>query len=90
MRHVDHGDAEPLLQRADFAAQVLAQLRVEIGQRLVEQTDRRLGDERTPKRDALLLAAGQLRRLAAQQRLEAEQGRHLVEPLRHFGFRRAV
>ena len=62
-----------LLQRADFAAHFLAQLRVEVGQRLVHQAHRRLGDDRAAERDALLLAAGELGRLALEQFLQAEQ-----------------
>ena len=60
--HIDRGDAEPMLQLAQFDAHVGAQLGVEIGQRLVEQQHRRLEHEGARQRDALLLAAGQLRR----------------------------
>ena len=52
-----------------------AQLRVEVRQRLVHQADRRLGDDRAAERDALLLAAGELRRLAVEQRRRARAGR---------------
>ena len=69
---VEHGDAEAALQRADLAPHLDAQLRVEIGERLVHQADRRLGDDRAAERDALLLAARELRGLALEQRLEAE------------------
>ncbi len=82
---IDHGDAELLLQRPDFAAHLGAQLGVEIGQRLVHQTDRRLGDDGAAERDALLLAAGKLRRLALEQRIEAEQRRHAVQTPRPLG-----
>jgi hypothetical protein len=37
VRHVDGGDAELLLQLADLAAHLDAQLGVEVGERLVEQ-----------------------------------------------------
>ena len=79
---IDHGDAELLLQRADFAAHLGAQLGVEIGQRLVHQTHRRLGDDGAAERDALLLAAGQLRRFARKQRLKPEQRGDVCEPPR--------
>ncbi len=48
------------LQRPDLAPHLLAQLRVEVGERLVHQADRRLGDDRAAERHALLLAAGEL------------------------------
>ena len=44
-----------------------AQRGVEVGERLVEQEDERLLDERPAERDALLLAARQLARLALEQ-----------------------
>ena len=37
VRHVDHCHSEPLLQRADFSAHFVAQLRIEVGKRLVHQ-----------------------------------------------------
>ena len=54
--------AEALLQVADLLAHLPAQPRVEIGQRLVEQQHRGLEHQRARDRDALLLAARQLRR----------------------------
>ena len=59
---VDEGDAELLLQPLQLGAHLDAQERVERRQRLVEQQDLRLGDQRARERDALLLAARQLRR----------------------------
>ena len=90
MGHIDHGDAEPLLQAADLAAQLLPELGIEIGERLVEQADRRLGDQRAAERDALLLAAGELRGLAPQQRFQPEQRRDPVEPRAISRLRRAA
>ena len=49
-----------------------AQMLVERGKRLVQQQDLRVGDEDTRQRDALLLAAGQLRGIVPGQRLELE------------------
>ena len=43
----------------DDGAHLHAELRVQIGQRLVHQQDVRLDDQRTRQRDALLLAAGE-------------------------------
>jgi hypothetical protein len=55
------------LQREDFAAHIGAQLRVQVRQRFVHQTDRRLGNDSAPQRDALLLAARKLARPAVEQ-----------------------
>ena len=77
---VEHRDAEPLLQRPDLAAHLHAKLRVEVRQGLVHQADRRPGDDGAPQRDALLLAARELRRLAVEKRLEPEEARGVSEP----------
>ena len=71
--HVDHGDAEPALQCSNLPAHITAQLRIQVGKRLVHEADRRLGDNGTAERHPLLLAAGELRRFAVEQALEAEQ-----------------
>ncbi len=82
VRHVDHRDPELSLQVAELGAHVLPQLRVEIGQRLVHQAHRRLVDDRAAQRDPLLLAAGQLRRLAVEQLGEPEQVRDALQAAR--------
>ena len=51
---------KPPLDLAQLRAHALAQHRVEIRERLVEQQDRRLDDQRARQRDALALSAGQL------------------------------
>jgi hypothetical protein len=51
------GGAELLLQKADLLPQLLAHLRVEGGQRLVEQQHPGLDGQRAGQRDALLLTA---------------------------------
>ena len=76
VRHVHHGDAELALQRTDLAPHLEAQLRVEVRKRLVHQAQRSLGDDRATQRDPLLLPAGELRRLALEKALQAEQGSH--------------
>src|SRR5882672_10536724 len=53
--HVNRGDADLALQPLEFAAHVVAQLRVEVGKRLVEQQQPRLMHDGARKRDALLL-----------------------------------
>jgi hypothetical protein len=62
VRDVDGGDREPPLQVADLVPHLHAQLRVEVGQRLVEEQHARTDDDRARERDALLLAAGELAR----------------------------
>jgi hypothetical protein len=62
---VDRGDAELALEPLELVAQRLAQLGVQVGQRLVEQQQRRLDDQRAGQREALLLATGELGGLPA-------------------------
>ena len=64
---------EPPLQGAQLLAELLAQLGVEIGERLVEKEHLRLDDERAGERHALLLAAGELARVAAAERGEVDE-----------------
>lgn len=59
-------------QFAQPGARFLAQLRVEVRQRFVEQDHRRVVDERARNRDALLLATRQLMRKAFREMAEAE------------------
>ena len=61
---VDRGDAELALQQLELGAHLDAQLGVEVGQRLVEQQHLGLDHDGAGERDALLLAAGELRRPA--------------------------
>ena len=63
----DRGHAELALQRLDLGAHGQPQRGVEVGERLVEQQELRLLDQRAGERDALLLAAGQLARPAVEQ-----------------------
>ena len=62
----DHDGREPELplQLADLDANLLAQLGIEVGERLVEQQHVGPEDERAGQRHTLLLAAGQLPRQA--------------------------
>ena len=81
VRDVDEGDAGAALQLLQLDPHALAQLGVEIGQRLVEQQDRRLDDQRAGERDALLLAAGQLVRIAAFEPAQIDQRKRLLDLL---------
>nr|WP_245723573.1 hypothetical protein [Microbacterium humi] len=75
MRDVEGRDAEVGLQPLQPRASLLAQLRVEVRQRLVEQQHGRRVDEGAGKRDALLLTARELVRVPVAERSES----HLVE-----------
>src|SRR3954466_2613995 len=72
MGDIHHGDAETLLQRADFDTHFVAQLGVEIRKRLIHQTNARLGHDRSAKRHALALATGELRWFPVEQLRQAD------------------
>ena len=59
VRDEERGDAEAVERGAQLIAHVAAQRGIEVGQRLVEQEDAGLDDERAGEGDALLLAAGE-------------------------------
>ena len=67
VRHVDERDADLLLQRLQLDLQPLAELGVEGAERLVQQQHGGVQDQRARERDALLLAARELRRDAASR-----------------------
>ena len=67
VRDEDRRQAEPSLQPLHFELHLLAQFAVERAERLVEQQQSRVEDDRARERDALLLAA---RKLARQPRTE--------------------
>ncbi len=69
VRDVHGRDAQTRLQALQLVAQLHAELRVEVGQRLVEQEDPRLEHERPRDGDALLLAAGELGHVLVELRL---------------------
>ena len=85
MGHIDHREAQALLQFAQLAAHFLAQLGVEIGKGFVHQADLGLGDQRAPQRHALLLSAGQLRGPAIKQGRKAQQLGGFGQATRGFG-----
>ena len=62
VRDVDERDPELLLDPLQLDLELLAQLEVERAERLVEQERLRPVDDRARERDALALAAGELRR----------------------------
>jgi len=79
------GDADPGLQLLELQAHLLAQPRVEIGERLVEQQHVRIGHQRAPQRHPLLLAAREQGRRAIVEALEAEHSEHGHDALPDLG-----
>ena len=77
-----------LVEPAQLPDQLVAGDRVELRGGLVEQHQRRAGDERRGERHALQLAAGELGGGAVEQRVDAERERHLLDAARD-GSRRA-
>ena len=75
----DRRQPEPVLEVLHPRPRALAQLRVEVRERLVEQQHRRRVDERPRQRDALLLAAGELVRVAALVRGHVDELEHLPD-----------
>ena len=75
VRDAQRGQLHADDQLAQPRPRFLAQLRVEVRQRLVQQDHRRVVDERTRERDALLLAARQLVREALRQMAERRAAR---------------
>ncbi len=69
------------MQARQLCAHADAQLRVEIRKRLIHQERLRLAHDRASHRHALALAAGQRRRTALEQLLEAEHLGDLVDAL---------
>ena len=55
----DRGDANPVDQRPEFTTGPLAERRIQIGKRLVQEQHAGLGSQRPREGDALLLSAGQ-------------------------------
>ena len=74
VRDVDHRRGQPPVQQRQLGARADAQDRIEIRERLVEQKRPGLAHDRAAQRHALPLAARELRRLAIEQRLDAERG----------------
>ena len=71
-----------VVQPADFEPHLLAQIGIEIGQRLVEQQRLRLDDQRARQRHALLLSAGEFAGIALRQRFELGRGQNRRELFR--------
>ena len=77
--HVDERDPDLLLDALQLDLQLAAELEVERAQRLVEQQDVRPVRQRPRERDALLLAAGELVRLALLVAVEPHQRERVAD-----------
>ena len=82
MRDVDERDPDLVLDPLQLELHLLAELQVERAERLVEQQHPRVVDDRARERDALLLAAGELRRLALLAAREVDELEHSERALR--------
>ena len=75
VRHVHGRDPEPLVELDQLEARLHAELRVEVGERLVHEERVRLAHDGAGEGDALALPARQLPRQALQQVFEPENPR---------------
>ena len=73
------------MQALDLDPQLVAELGVEVRQRLVEQEDGGVAHERPADRDALALAARELVRPAVEQMVDLQQLRRLRDPALDLG-----
>ena len=76
VRDVDGREIEVALQPLELGAHAVAQLGVEVGERLVEQQELRLHHQGAREREPLLLAAGELGGVAIDQLLERDRVQH--------------
>ena len=83
--HEDERDADLVLDALELHLHLLAQLQVERAERLVEQEDLRVVHEGSRQRDALLLATGELARLAILVAGQLHQLEHGPDLLAHLG-----
>ena len=81
----DGGEVAVALQQPDFAPDLLTQLGIQIGQRLIEQQQPRMDGQGPGDGHTLLLPAGELARQAPSQRLQLHQPQHLRHPRLTFG-----
>lgn len=75
LRHIDRGGLQPLVQRLDLAAHDDAQLRIKVGQGLIEQEHLRIAHDGAAHRDPLALTAGELPRITVEQLRKAKDAR---------------
>ena len=85
MGHEDHRGAEPLLQALELHAHLVAQERVEVRERLVEEQHAGLGDEGPAEGHPLLLTAGELAWVPGPERAEPHQLQHALDAWAQLG-----
>ena len=78
---VDGRDTKAALELFDDGAHLHTQLGIEVGERLVHQKHARLDDKGTRQRDALLLTAGEVARLALGEVGDLHQLKRLLHTL---------
>ena len=86
--HVDHGDAQTLVEVLDLVLHLLAQLLVQRAERLVHQDQLGLEHERARDRDPLLLTARELGRPALPEIRQLDHVERLPDPRLDLGRRR--
>ena len=89
MRDDQRGNADALLQLAQLDLHGLTQVLIERAERLVEQQNLGAGHDRPRERNTLLLSAGQLRRKAFRQAVDAYEAQRALDPLGDLGARTA-
>jgi hypothetical protein len=88
VRDVDGRHPEPRVELGERGTHADAELRVEVRERLVHEERLRLAHDRAPHRDALALAAGELRGPAVEELVEAEERGDLLHAPLRLGLRR--
>ena len=79
-RRVDRGGAELPVQPLELGPHVVAELGIEVGERLVEEEEPRAADDGAPDGEPLLLAAAERCRPAVERVGDAQQLRCLTHP----------
>ena len=82
VRHVERRGADLALEALELVAGRVAELGVEIGERLVEQEHARIADQRPAQRHALALAAGELVGTPRGERRDVQRRHQFAHGLR--------